>query len=66
MRNFDSIVYFLMAAFAIYWVLAPGGEFYPGRLAGKPKGKPVPKWFGRLWFLTGAAILLYWGIKKWH
>ena len=64
--NFDSILCFLMAAFAIYWALAPGGEFYPGRLAGKPKGKPVPKWFGRLWFLGFAVITLYEGIRAWR
>lgn len=65
MKNFDSIVFFLMAAFAIY-IGFTAKEFYPGRLAGKPKGKPVPKWFGRLWFLGFSAIMLYEGIRAWR
>jgi hypothetical protein len=24
--------------------------------------KPLPTWFGRLWFVAGGALLIYWGL----
>ena len=25
-------------------------------------GKPLPRWFGRLWFVGAGALLIYWGL----
>jgi len=62
MKNGGAIIYFLMAAFAVYFG-ATSESFYPGRLGRNSNGKPVPKWFGRLWFFGFAVIALYMGIK---
>jgi hypothetical protein len=51
-----------MAAFGIYGGMM-ASEFYPGRLGGAPKGKPLPKWFGRVWCFGFAAIAVYWGVR---
>jgi hypothetical protein len=43
--------------------LLPGGKFfthYP-TLHGIVK-KPVSDWSGRIWFLAGGALLIYWGL----
>jgi hypothetical protein len=62
MRYFGPIMCFLMAAFGAY-VGATAKVFYPGRLGRKSDGKPIPTWFGRVWFLGFAAVMLYLGIK---
>jgi hypothetical protein len=64
MRYFNSSVCFLIAAVAIYLGMT-GENFYPGRLGRTTTtAKPVPKWFGRAWFLTFAGIAIYMGIRS--
>ena len=44
----------------------PGVTFYPG-LPGPRTGsraKPLPRWLGRLWFISVGALMLYWGVKR--
>ena len=62
MKHFETWIYFLMGAFGIYGSVA-GEEFYPGRLGRNATGTPLPKWFGRLWFFSFAAIMVYLGIR---
>jgi hypothetical protein len=51
-----------MAAFAIY-VGFTAENFFPGKLGRNSTGKPLPKWFGRLWFFAFAAVAVYMGIR---
>jgi len=53
----------LMAAFSIYVGFA-AQSFHPGRLGRHATGKPLPRWFGRLWFLGFAAVLLYLAVRQ--
>jgi len=62
MKTVTPIVFFIMAIVCLYWSLVAktyraGG---PGRTA---TGKPLPKWFGRLWFVGFGVILLYLAIR---
>lgn len=48
------------------------GDFHavgPGQRA-TSESKPIPQWFGRLWFLIIGGLFLYWGIPSlrgpWH
>jgi hypothetical protein len=52
-----------MAGFAVY-VGVTAENFYPGRLGRKAAGKPLPKWFGRLWFFGFATIAVFMGIRS--
>jgi amino acid transporter len=61
-RHFESIICFLMAAFGTFFGVT-SGEFRPGALGRNSTGKPLPIWFGRMWFLGFAAIMLYLGIR---
>lgn len=63
MKYLTSIALFCMAGFGLYGGIA-ASAFYPGRLGRPSRGKPLPKWFGRLWFLGFAAIAIYWGIRE--
>jgi hypothetical protein len=64
MKYFESVLAFLMAAFAIYMGIA-AENFYPGRIGRKSTGgKPLPKWFGRLWCFVFAAIAIYMGTRR--
>jgi hypothetical protein len=65
MKHLETWIYLLIAAVALYGGVF-GEEFYPGRLGRKPTGKPLPKWFGRLYFFAFAVIALYSGMKGLH
>ena len=43
--------------------LLPGGNFFTRlpTLRGIVR-KPLPTWFGRLWFVAAGALLVYWGL----
>ncbi len=62
MKYFDSIIWLVMAGLVL--VIGVFAErFYaggPGRLA---SGRPIPKWFGRLWFYGFSFVALYLGIR---
>jgi hypothetical protein len=58
MKHLLPLVFFLMAALAIY-IGITGGNFYPGTLGRRATGKPIPRWFGRTWFFTFAGVALY-------
>ena len=62
MDGIDRIITVSLGASAIIWSLIPGGTFYPG-LKGGPNRKPVPKWFGRLWFIGVGLWFIYMGLK---
>jgi hypothetical protein len=61
-KHFEIWIYFLLAAFGIY-VGAASRDFYPGRLGRNATGKPLPRWFGRLWCFGFAVVMLYLGIR---
>jgi hypothetical protein len=61
MKHFVSIIFLLMAACAVFFGVK-GTEFRLGGLGRTPTSKPLPIWFGRLWFFGFAIILLYLGI----
>ena len=61
MRYAMPIAYLLFSIFG--FVAASGDHFYgggPGRTATK---NPVPKWFGRLWFIVFSVAAAYMGLK---
>ena len=43
--------------------LLPGSNFFTElpTLRGIVR-KPLPRWFGRLWFVGAGALLIYWGL----
>ena len=56
----------LLVAFGVAVIvfgLLPGVNFFTElpTLRGIVR-KPVPRWFGRLWFSAGGALLIYWGL----
>jgi hypothetical protein len=55
------IIYFLFGAFGLFG--ACGRQFYGGGLGKTAIKNPVPKWFGRLWFLAFFAWAAYMGVK---
>jgi len=52
---------------AIIFGLLPGGKFFTEfpTLRGIVR-KPISKWSGRLWFVAGGALLIYWGVTLWQ
>jgi len=58
----DILVPLAMAVFG--FIGATRSEFYPGRLGGSPRAKPIPKWFGPVWFFTFGAGCLYLSIRN--
>jgi len=65
MKHFDSVVCFLMAGAGVYMALGPG-NFYGGGVGRLAVHNPIPKWFGRAWFLGFAVVMFYLGIKALH
>ena len=63
MKLFLPILYLLFAAFGLYMAIA-AKAFYSGQLGRKATGKPIPTWFGRLWFLVFSGGAAYMGIKS--
>ena len=45
--------------------LLPGANFFTElpTLRGIVK-KPLPRWFGRLWFVGAGALCIYWGLTQ--
>jgi len=62
MNSSSAIVMLIAGIAAIIFAFVPGGEFYPGMI-GTPKRKPLPKWFGRGWFIAGGGVFIYWAIR---
>jgi hypothetical protein len=50
-----------LGLFALLFLFV-GGEYYASMVGPIGKRKPLPKWFGRLWFLAFALIMFYFGI----
>jgi hypothetical protein len=48
----------------IIWAFVPGVEFNTG-FAGR-RGKPIPRWFGRLWFVAFGLWFIYMGLHAGH
>jgi hypothetical protein len=60
MRYAAPIAYFAMAAFCFY--LSTGENFYGGGVGRKAVNNPVPKWFGRFWFVGCGLACAYLGV----
>jgi hypothetical protein len=56
------VLYLIFAAFGLYMAIT-AREFYGGLLGRKAKGRPIPNWLGRLWFLVFSVSAAYMGIK---
>jgi hypothetical protein len=63
-KYLGSILCFAMAAIGAY-LGATGHNFYGGGVGRLATKNPIPKWFGRLWFICCALALFYMGIKSW-
>jgi hypothetical protein len=62
LRSSGVLLVALGIAVALFGLVA--GSFHI-RLPGLQREvkKPLPGWFGRLWFLAGGALLIYLGLK---
>lgn len=59
----SSVLLLLVGTAVIVFGLLPGGSFFTESLTlrGIVK-KPVPIWFGRLWFIAAEVLLVCWGL----
>lgn len=59
----SSALLLVFGAAVIVFGLLPGVNFFTEfpTLRGIVR-KPVPTWFGRLWFVAAGALLVYWGL----
>jgi hypothetical protein len=64
-KTLGPIILLLMAILSLYLGMA-AKTFHAGGPGRNTSAKPLPKWFGRLWFFGFAAIMLYLGIKGLH
>jgi hypothetical protein len=58
-----SIVLLCLGIATIVFGLLPGVNFFTElpNLRGIVR-KPLPRWFGRLWFVGAGALFVYWGL----
>jgi hypothetical protein len=56
----EKIIAVSIGLAAIIWAFWPGVTFYP-RALGIGSDKPIPKWFGRLWFVALGLWFTYMG-----
>jgi hypothetical protein len=50
-------------AVIVFGLLVPDGNFFTESLTRRGiVRKPMPTWFGRLWFVAAGALLVYWGL----
>ncbi|HLZ92026.1 MAG TPA: hypothetical protein VKQ28_09945 [Candidatus Acidoferrum sp.] len=61
MSTFSKVVSITVGVVAIIWAYLPGGTFYPGALGIVDRTKPIPKWFGRVWFTVLGLWSIYTG-----
>jgi hypothetical protein len=64
-RRFEtsSVLLFVLGTAVIVFGLLPGGNFFTEFLTLRGiVRKPLPTWFGRLWFVVAGALLVYWGL----
>lgn len=60
MSTGDRILTAAVGIAAVVWAFLPGASFYPGGLGLRPaNAQPVPKWFGRLWFVAIGTWCVY-------
>jgi hypothetical protein len=59
----SSVLLVLLGAAVTVVGLLPGVNFFTElpTLRGIVR-KPLPTWFGRLWFVAAGALLVYWGL----
>lgn len=62
MNTFSKVVSITIGVLAIIWAYLPGGTFYPGGMGIGDRTKPIPKWFGRLWFTVLGLWSIYVGL----
>jgi hypothetical protein len=62
MNHLTAVICFAMAAGAAFMGFK-GDAFYTGAL-GRKSTKRIPSWIGRVWFLGGAIVLVYLGVKS--
>jgi hypothetical protein len=62
MKTIAPVIFFLTAIVTLYFG-ATGKTFRAGGPGRTASGRPLPRWFGRLWFFGFAVVLLYLAIK---
>src|SRR6266576_1264196 len=62
MNTIQRIIAVSVGLAAIIWAFWPGVIFYP-RALGVGGDKPIPKWFGRFWFVALGLWFIYMGIS---
>jgi len=59
----SSVLLVVLGIAVIVFGLLPGVNFFTDfptlRAIAR---KPLPTWFGRLWFVAAGALLIYWGL----
>lgn len=66
MNHEDALIAIAIGVAAIITGMGKKGEFYalgPGQRP-KPDTKPIPRWFGRLWFVGGGGLVIYWSVPS--
>lgn len=63
MKHLEAVLCFLMAGGAAY-VGITAKDFYGGGVGRLASKNPTPQWFGRVWFLGFAAVMIYVGVKQ--
>lgn len=54
----------VFGAVVILWCFKPGMTFYPRAMGIGSKDRPIPKWFGRLWFIFIGSWLIAMGLSN--
>lgn len=62
MSTHTKILVLALGTIAIIWGNLPSGTFYPGGLGILNRDRPIPRWFGRLWFSLFGLWLIYMAI----
>jgi hypothetical protein len=62
MNTTEKVITVGIGLAAIVWAFWPGVVFYP-RALGVGGNKPIPKWFGRLWFVVFGLWFIFMGIN---
>ena len=62
MTNIERTISVTIGVAGVIWAFLPGVSFYPGGLGISDPTKPIPKWFGRLWFSALGFWFIYGGL----
>jgi hypothetical protein len=58
----SSVLLVLLGIAVTVFGLLPGVNFFIDPALRAIVRKPLPTWFGRLWFVAAGTLLVYWGL----